>query len=206
MKRDWIYLLLILLIMTVTSCMVEDSRAMQPQEPAVIEKAVKEVNKYIEDAYYFTYLKIPENKEIVVEEVIEEDIQEVDVAPAYEVVVEEEFFDEKMAEPIDEDPINPIDFEESYEPGLVYIGTYEVTAYEYTGSTCANGNYPTPYYTVACNSLPFGTELYLDGVGWVVVEDRGAEWHGDNWLDLYLGDVDACYEWGVRYLDVYVWG
>ena len=94
--------------------------------------------------------------------------------------------------------------EESPEEELEYLGTFEMTAYEWTGSPCANGNYPTVGYTVACNSLPLGTTVYIEGVGYRVVEDRGAEWHGDWWMDLYLGDVDSCYAWGVRSVDVYV--
>lgn len=93
--------------------------------------------------------------------------------------------------------------EESTEE-LEYLGTYEMTAYEWTGSPCANGNYPEVGYTVACNSLPLGTTVYIEGVGYRVVEDRGAEWHGSNWMDLYLGDVDSCYAWGVRSVDVYI--
>lgn len=94
--------------------------------------------------------------------------------------------------------------EDSPEEELEYLGTFEMTAYEWTGSPCANGNYPTVGYTVACNSLPLGTTVYIEGVGYRVVEDRGAEWHGDWWMDLYLGDVDSCYEWGVRSVDVYI--
>ena len=94
--------------------------------------------------------------------------------------------------------------EESPEEELEYLGQFEMTAYEWTGNPCANGNYPEVGYTVACNSLPLGTTVYIEGVGYRVVEDRGADWHGSNWMDLYLGDVDSCYEWGVRSVDVYV--
>lgn len=94
--------------------------------------------------------------------------------------------------------------EESPEEELEYLGTFDMTAYEWTGNPCANGNYPSVGYTVACNSLPLGTTVYIEGVGYRVVEDRGAEWHGDWWMDLYLGDVDSCYEWGVRSVDVYI--
>ena len=94
--------------------------------------------------------------------------------------------------------------EESPEEELEYLCKFEMTAYEWTGNPCANGNYPEVGYTVACNSLPLGTTVYIEGVGYRVVEDRGADWHGSNWMDLYLGDVDSCYEWGVRSVDVYV--
>ena len=79
-----------------------------------------------------------------------------------------------------------------------------LTAYEWTGAPCANGAFPTVGYTVACNSLPLGTRVYVEGIGERVVEDRGASWHSSNWMDIYLGDVSACDQFGVREADVYV--
>lgn len=85
---------------------------------------------------------------------------------------------------------------------MTYLGNYMCTAYEWAGSPCANGNYPTEGYTVACNSLPFGTQIYIDGYGYYVVEDCGGG--GDQWIDIYMGDVSTCNNFGVRYLDVYL--
>lgn len=85
---------------------------------------------------------------------------------------------------------------------MTYLGNYMCTAYEWTGSPCANGNYPTEGYTVACNSLPFGTQIYIDGYGYYVVEDRGGG--GDHWVDIYMGDTSTCNNFGVRYLDIYI--
>ena len=76
------------------------------------------------------------------------------------------------------------------------LGEWRVTAYAETGSPCANGSYPQTGYTIACNSLDFGTEVYIEDVGFRTVEDRGPAWLGDAWLDLYLGDYDACVQWG----------
>lgn len=88
--------------------------------------------------------------------------------------------------------------------GLIYLGEYEITAYEWTGNPCANGNYPTEGYTAACNSLPFGTVLYIEGVGYRTIEDRGAEWHSDFWVDVYMGDEWTCNQFGRQYLNVYI--
>lgn len=93
---------------------------------------------------------------------------------------------------------------ETEEPDMVYSGNYMMTAYTWTGNPCANGNYPTDGYTVACNSLPFGTRIYIDGVGERVVEDRGPSNYGDYWLDIYMDSYDACVYWGVQYRDVYI--
>lgn len=83
-------------------------------------------------------------------------------------------------------------------------GRFVLTAYEWTGSPCANGRFPTVGYTVACNSIPLGTRVYVEGYGNYVVEDRGAEWHSSNWMDIYLGDVAACDQFGVREANVYI--
>lgn len=76
------------------------------------------------------------------------------------------------------------------------IGFYELTAYEWTGNPCANGNYPTAGYTVACNSLPLGTRIYIEGYGEYTVEDRGGM--ADNVIDIYMGDYDSCIQFGRR--------
>ena len=76
------------------------------------------------------------------------------------------------------------------------LGEWRVTAYAETGSPCANGSYPQTGYTIACNSLDFGTEVYIEDVGFRTVEDRGPAWLGDAWCDLYLGEYDACVQWG----------
>ena len=94
----------------------------------------------------------------------------------------------------DEDPLD----------GMEYLGVWHITAYAYTGSPCANGNYPSTGYTVACNSLPFGTEIYIDGIGYHTVEDRGPGWLGNHWCDVYMGDTASCIQWGSQYRDVYL--
>lgn len=76
------------------------------------------------------------------------------------------------------------------------LGDWRITAYAETGYPCANGAYPTVGYTIACNSLDFGTKVYIEGVGFRTVEDRGPAWLGDAWCDLYLGEYDACVAWG----------
>lgn len=87
---------------------------------------------------------------------------------------------------------------------MTYLGNYFITAYEDSGCACANGNYPSVGYTVAHNTLPFGTRIYIEGVGERVVEDRGPGSLGSEWLDLYLGDPSECYVWGEQHRDVYL--
>ena len=84
------------------------------------------------------------------------------------------------------------------------LGTWRITAYGYTGSPCANGEYPEIGRTIAHNSLPFGTKVYIDGVGVREVMDRGPSYLGEEWCDLYLGDTSQCVTWGDQHREVYL--
>lgn len=87
---------------------------------------------------------------------------------------------------------------------LERLGEWHITAYTHTGNACANGNYPTAWYTVACNSLDFGTQLYIEDVGVRTVEDRGPGWLGSEWCDLFMDSYDECVAWGSQYKNVYI--
>ncbi|MBR3041988.1 MAG: 3D domain-containing protein, partial [Eubacterium sp.] len=87
-------------------------------------------------------------------------------------------------------------------PVKTYIGSYELTAYIATGNPCASGVYPTVEHTVACNSLPMGTRIYIEGYGEFVVEDTGGM--ADNVIDIFVSDYDTAIEFGRRIADVYV--
>ena len=86
--------------------------------------------------------------------------------------------------------------------GLSYLGSYELTAYEWTGNPCANGNYPTEGFTVASNSIPQGTRIYIEGLGEYVVEDTGGM--AGNVIDIYMGDYSTCMEFGRQIGEVYI--
>ena len=86
--------------------------------------------------------------------------------------------------------------------GMTYIGTYYCTGYVATGNPCANGNYPTVGYTIASNSLPMGTTVYIEGLGTRVVEDTGAM--PASVIDIFVGSVDEAYAITGSY-EVYVY-
>ena len=88
--------------------------------------------------------------------------------------------------------------------GMRYLGNFHCTAYTHTGSACANGNYPSAGYTIACNSLDFGTQVYIDGLGYRTVEDRGPDYLGSEWLDCFMDTYDECVAFGSQHLDVWV--
>ena len=96
--------------------------------------------------------------------------------------------------PSDHDPLE----------GLQCLGTWRITAYYATGCATASGVYPEVNVTAAHNSLPFGTQLYVQGYGIWTVQDRGPGYLGTDWMDLYLGDYSTCVQFGERYANVYL--
>lgn len=50
--------------------------------------------------------------------------------------------------------------------------------------------------------LPAGTEIYIEGVGWRVVEDTGAGIDGQA-LDIYMDSHGAALDFGVQEMEVY---
>ena len=74
---------------------------------------------------------------------------------------------------------------------LIYTGEYEITYYTpadpgvdfitATGTTCTAGR------TIAADPqvIPYGTEVYISGIGWRVVEDRGGAIKGKK-IDVYV--------------------
>lgn len=84
-----------------------------------------------------------------------------------------------------------------------YLGSVRVTGYTWTGNTCANGRYPTSGYTVACNDLPIGTVVYIEGFGYRTVEDRGGMTRGTYWMDIYFDSVGECYN-ATGYYDAWI--
>lgn len=110
---------------------------------------------------------------------------------------------EEVTEVLSEVSESPEVVEEVGDPtGLSYLGTYELTAYAWTGNPCANGNYPQVGYTVASNSIPMGSRILIEGYGEYVVEDCGGM--AGNVIDVYMGDYDTCIQFGRRTAEVYL--
>lgn len=114
--------------------------------------------------------------------------------PNPEIVENEHYFsaNEDNSAVFEENNAETEYFEES-DSEWEYLGSVRVTGYTWTGNTCANGNYPTSGYTVACNDLPIGTVVYIEGIGYRTVEDRGGMTRGTYWLDVYFDSVGECY-------------
>jgi 3D (Asp-Asp-Asp) domain-containing protein len=59
---------------------------------------------------------------------------------------------------------------------------------------------PAPWYTVA-SDLPFGTILYIDGLGTFEVQDRGV---GGAWIDVFVGSHEEALANGLQTRAVYI--
>ena len=107
---------------------------------------------------------------------------------------------------IQEEPVE-IQQEEPAEPSMEYAGDYRVTAFNYEEGDgenyyTASGATPEPYYTVATNEeFDFGTILYIEDIGVVEVQDRGA--FPEGIIDLHIG-WDSIESFDDRTRSVYV--
>ncbi|MEE4243565.1 MAG: 3D domain-containing protein [Desulfopila sp.] len=61
--------------------------------------------------------------------------------------------------------------------------------------------------TIAADTryYPFGTEMYVPGYGWGVVEDRGGAIKGPYRIDLYFDSHQDALEWGRRKVNVEIY-
>lgn len=82
----------------------------------------------------------------------------------------------------------------------VYVGSFSITAYTWTGSTMANGEYP--YVGCAASSdFPIGTVIYIENIGTYIIKDVCPT---PGVIDLYMNTYDECINFGRRTANVYV--
>ena len=98
--------------------------------------------------------------------------------------------------------------EEAEKPKMESLGTWTLTAYANDGQS-ASGRANIAGQTCACNCLPFGSVIYVEGMGEYVVTDRGAStgswaWHNSNWADLYMSSNAECIQFGVQKREVWL--
>lgn len=81
------------------------------------------------------------------------------------------------------------------------VGYFELTAYTHTGNPMANGQ--MPYCgAVACNSIPLGTTIYIEGYGTYVVCDTGGM--GGGVIDIFMDSYDECINFGRQGANIYI--
>lgn len=92
----------------------------------------------------------------------------------------------------------------------VQMGTYKLTAYcpcrkccgRWSGGPTASGAYPSSGRTIAVAGIPFGTHVWIDGMGEYVVEDRGVE---GKHIDVFMNEHSTAKAFGVQYAAVSRW-
>lgn len=104
------------------------------------------------------------------------------------------------------------DVSEVGEPDLTYLGSFAATAYcscsqccgAYSSGYTASGTLATEGRTIACNTLPFGTQVYIEEYGYYIVEDTGWSPYGEAWLDIFFESHDSALAFGLRTVEVYL--
>ena len=92
---------------------------------------------------------------------------------------------------------------------MEYLGDWTISFYcpcyeccgEWAGGPTASGAMPSAWLTAATADLPFGTILYVDGLGEFEVQDRGTDY---GWLDIYVSSHDEALANGLQTRAVYI--
>lgn len=84
-----------------------------------------------------------------------------------------------------------------------YMGTYELTAYTWTGNKCTDGIWPCAGVTVASNDPNlWHKSIYIEGYGVFFVHDTGGM--ASNVIDIYMDSYDECIQFGRQKGEVYI--
>ena len=91
------------------------------------------------------------------------------------------------------------DTNNSNDSSLTYIGAYKTTGYDPYCSHCcgksngitASGTQALAGRTVGMKGYPYGTQIYIEGIGYRTVEDTGG--FASNVIDVACNGHEACY-------------
>lgn len=218
------HLILLFLTMTLTGCGMETIASM-PIEPEDTAEAVYEpeehplaaVDEIMSTKGIGEPLKAEEKEveietqdepELVAEETVEEQEEPEEAVGDADIDAESEgdYVEGEVLDDMEED----VAVNTTPEPVSTYYGNCRITFYcscsaccgEYAGGPTASGAMPTAGWTVANGSLPFGTQVIIDGHTYCV-EDRGVS--GDQ-FDIYVSDHQEALNRGLYYTDVYLVG
>lgn len=98
---------------------------------------------------------------------------------------------------------------------LLYTNSIKVRATAYYNSGSNGNSYtftgtrprrnPDGYSSIAVDPrvIPLGTKLWVEGYGYAIAEDTGGAIKG-NAVDLFFNSSSEVYNWGVRYVNVYI--
>jgi len=95
-----------------------------------------------------------------------------------------------------------------------FADIWKITAYDSCKKCCGKDDGITAsgkiarYGYIACNWLPFGTKVYIQGLGEFIVMDRGAKslfgskYNHIKHLDIWMLNHKIARNFGIKYLDV----
>ncbi|MBC5688073.1 3D domain-containing protein [Mediterraneibacter sp. NSJ-55] len=145
---------------------------------------------------------INKNEKENTEETEAEEVAEIveEAQSTEEVITIEESVPEVMAEeyyaPV-EDTYSENEYTQSTNN---YAGTYQITAYTWTGNAMANGEYPYVGCAASCD-FPIGTVININGIGTYTIADVCPT---SGVIDIYMNTYDECINFGRQYADVYI--
>lgn len=120
------------------------------------------------------------------------------VTEEYTEEITEEWTEEPTTEEYFEEPLPPEEPQEPEPPaeptapeGMTSIGSFYITGYTATGNATSSGVMPEVGVTAACNSLPAGTVIYIEGIGTRVIQDTGAM--SNSVIDVFVGSTSEAY-------------
>ena len=184
----------ILLATVATIVCIIGSQKREPEPPKTIKLVFMQEHSMIDYGAAETYVtdKIDEKK-VRIKEYEKQKAKYQELAKEkheeYLAVLEQQRKARQVASQVTySEPTTPVE-SSSVEGG--YLGSFKCTGYVATGNTCANGNYPTSGYTIASNSLPMGTRVYIEGIGERVVQDTGGM--SSNVIDVFVDSTSEAY-------------
>ena len=147
-------------------------------------------------------ITMPVNIQVYIDEPVQEDPSPepiIETEPVVEVV-EESSTEESIDPPIVEE--EPVAVEETEPLEMEYLGNLYITGYVATGNPTASGPYPYVGGVAMSRSygLPWGTTIYIDGLGYYTLFDTGCSY---GVVDVFCNTIPECYDL-TSWRDVYI--
>lgn len=190
MKRGYFLLAAAITVAIASGCMSQSEAQAEPVKEVITVSHSKPVrDPYLDfDLEHLSCIITPEPQET----------SEVTPAPAEEAEPEEIPTEEETGQTGENNE-------------LIDLGEWLITFYCPCETCCgpwatgctASGVMATEWHTVATDQFDFGTQLYIEGLGYFVVEDRGVE--GAH-ADVFVNDHQYALELGEQHREVYLVG
>lgn len=170
-----------------------------PVTTSIVETNTEEVTTTEEECV----ITMPVNIQVVIDEPVQEDPSPepiIETEPIVEEVVEESSTEESIDPPIVEE--EPAAIEETEPVSMTYLGNLYITGYVATGNPTASGVYPYVGGVAMSRSygLPWGTTIYIDGLGYYTLFDTGCSY---GVVDVFCNTIPECYDL-TSWRDVYI--